>query len=64
MRAVCAGAARRGVTVGAQVSYDDRERFGRVDLDVPAEVLREQVAEQVGSLSAIAGAEGGRGRPT
>jgi 5-oxoprolinase (ATP-hydrolysing) subunit A len=59
MRAVCAGAVRRGVTLGAQVSYDDRPRFGRVELDVPAQVLREQVAEQVGVLSAIAAAEGG-----
>ncbi len=60
MRAVCAEAVRRGVALGAQVSYDDRGRFGRVALDVPAEVLREQVAEQVGVLSEIAAAEGGR----
>ncbi|HEX5916991.1 MAG TPA: 5-oxoprolinase subunit PxpA [Nocardioides sp.] len=59
MRAVCAGAVRRGVTIGAQVSYADRERFGRVELDVPGDVLREQVAEQVGVLSALAAAEGG-----
>jgi UPF0271 protein len=60
MRAVCAGAVRRGVTLGAQVSYDDRAHFGRVELDVPPDVLREQVAEQVGVLSAIATAEGGQ----
>ena len=59
MQAVCAEAVRRGVAVGAQVSYADRENFGRVALDVPADVLREQVAEQVGVLSAIAAAEGG-----
>jgi UPF0271 protein len=59
MRAVCAGAVRRGVTVGAQVSYADRAGFGRVELDVAADVLREQVAEQVGVLSAVAAAEGG-----
>ena len=59
MRAVCAGAVRRGVVLGAQVSYADREHFGRVELDVPADVLREQVAEQVGVLSAIAADEGG-----
>ena len=47
------------MTLGAQVSYDDRARFGRVELDVPAALLREQVAEQVGVLSAIAAAEGG-----
>ena len=54
MRVVCAEAARRGVAVGAQVSYADREGFGRVARDVPFEVLREQVADQVGVLDAIA----------
>ena len=58
MRSVCAEAARLGVSVGAQVSYDDRPHFGRVALDVPADVLREQVADQVGTLTAIAAAEG------
>ena len=59
MQAVCAEAVRRGVAVGAQVSYDDRGHFGRVALDVAPEVLREQVATQVGVLSEIAAAEGG-----
>jgi UPF0271 protein len=58
MRRVCAGAARRGVSVGAQVSYADREGFGRVELDVAPEVLGEQVADQVGTLTRIARAEG------
>lgn len=58
MRAVCAEASRRGVSVGAQVSYDDRENFGRVARDVPAGVLREQVADQVGTLTEIARGEG------
>ena len=60
MRAVCAEAARRGVAIGAQVSYADREGFGRVELDVEPEVLREQVAEQVGTLDAVARTEGVR----
>ena len=54
MRAVCAEAAERGVAVGAQVSYADRENFGRVAHDVPSAVLREQVADQVGVLAEIA----------
>lgn len=58
MRAVCAEAARLGVAVGAQVSYADRPGFGRVELDVDYETLREQVADQVGTLTAIARAEG------
>jgi UPF0271 protein len=62
MRAVCAEAARRGVVVGAQVSYRDRENFGRVARDVGPDVLREQVAEQVGVLAEIAVEEGTRVR--
>ena len=58
MRAVCGEAVRRGVSVGAQVSYDDRENFGRVAREVPPELLREQVADQVGLLSRIAAEEG------
>ncbi len=58
MRAVCEQAAARGVAVGAQVSYDDRAHFGRVAVDVDPGVLREQVADQVGTLTAIARAAG------
>jgi 5-oxoprolinase (ATP-hydrolysing) subunit A len=60
MRAVCAGAAERGVVVGAQVSYRDREGFGRRPMDVAAEVLTAWVAEQVGTLAAIAASVGTR----
>ena len=59
MQGVCEEAVRRGVSLGAQVSYDDREHFGRRSLDVAPDVLREQVAEQVGTLSEIAVAAGG-----
>ncbi|MFC5178832.1 5-oxoprolinase subunit PxpA [Nocardioides taihuensis] len=62
MRAVCAEAVRRGVSIGAQVSYDDRPNFGRVARDIASEVLREQVADQVGRLAEIAAAEGGQVR--
>jgi UPF0271 protein len=58
MRSVCAEAARRGVAVGAQVSYDDRANFGRIERDVAYEVLREQVADQVGVLSGHTAAAG------
>ena len=54
MRSVCAEAAVRGVAVGAQVSYADRENFGRVPHEVAYEVLRDQVADQVGTLGSIA----------
>jgi UPF0271 protein len=62
MRLVCAEAAERGVAVGAQVSYRDRANFGRVPRDVPTDLLRDQVAEQVGVLATIAEAEGIRVR--
>jgi 5-oxoprolinase (ATP-hydrolysing) subunit A len=62
MRTVCAEAARRGVVVGAQVSYRDRAGFGRVPRDLDFDELRDQVAEQVGLLSDIARAEGTRVR--
>ncbi len=58
MRVVCEQAAGLGVSVGAQVSYDDREHFGRMARDVDRDVLREQVADQVGTLSSIAAAAG------
>ncbi len=54
MRTVCTEAAERGVVVGAQVSYDDRDGFGRRHLDVPYGTLTAQVAHQVGLLDEIA----------
>ena len=60
MRAVCAASAVRGVTIGAQVSYDDREHFGRVARDVAPDVLAQQVADQVLSLGELARAAGSR----
>jgi UPF0271 protein len=54
MRAVCEGAAARGVVVGAQVSYLDREGFGRRAMDVSFDVLAAWVAEQVDALRSAA----------
>lgn len=59
MQRVCAAAVAGGVAIGAQVSYLDRARFGRTELEVEYDVLREQVADQVGTLREIARAEGG-----
>ena len=58
MRTVCARAAALGVSVGAQVSYDDRANFGRVAVEVSREVLRDQVADQIGTLTRITVSEG------
>lgn len=58
MHRVCAEAVVRGVRIGAQVSYLDREGFGRRPRDVHSELLAQQVADQVGELSRIASEEG------
>jgi UPF0271 protein len=58
MRTVCEVAAARGVVVGAQVSYRDREGFGRRPMEVRAEVLAQWVGEQVAALSEAAAGAG------
>jgi UPF0271 protein len=58
MRRVCESAARGGVVVGAQVSYRDRENFGRRQLDVDADVLTGWVVDQVEVLGGIAASYG------
>jgi UPF0271 protein len=60
MRRVCASAAARGVTVGAQVSYRDLAGFGRRAMDVPAPELAAEVAYQIGALDLFARAAGTR----
>jgi UPF0271 protein len=62
MREVCERAIGLGVAIGAQVSYADREGFGRRPMDVPAERLTGWVAEQVAVLSSIALGAGSRVR--
>lgn len=58
MRRVCEMAVERGVAVGAQVSYLDREGFGRRAMDVSAALLTEWVTQQVETLRRIAVAAG------
>lgn len=60
MRAVCAEAVLRHKRIGAHVSYLDREGFGRRDIDVDPETLRQQLAQQIAALRVHAGAEHGR----
>ena len=60
MRRVCAAAAERGVTIGAQVSYRDLAGFGRRAMDVPAGELADEIAYQVGALRVFAEAAGAR----
>lgn len=58
MALICRTAAARGVTIGAQVSYVDREGFGRRRLDVDPGVLHDQIAEQITALDVHARAAG------
>ncbi len=60
MRAVCAEAVLRRKCIGAHVSYLDREGFGRRDVDVEPETLREHVVQQIAALRIEAGMEHGR----
>ena len=59
MRAVCAEAVRRGITLGALVSYVDRPNAGMVLRDVDSDRLTQQVADQIGTLAEAARVEGG-----
>ena len=54
MQRTCALAAARGVVIGAHVSYADREGFGRRVIDVPVEVLVDQLSAQIDALAAFA----------
>jgi UPF0271 protein len=62
MRRVCAGAAARGVAIGAQVGYRDLAGFGRRRIDVEPEELTADVLYQLGALEACARAAGSRVR--
>ncbi|MGA0065319.1 MAG: 5-oxoprolinase subunit PxpA [Ilumatobacteraceae bacterium] len=54
MLAVCRAAARHGVAVGAQVSYPDREGFGRRFIDIGSEVLFSSLRRQFDDLERAA----------
>lgn len=62
MRRVCAGAAARGVAVGAQVAYRDLAGFGRRRIDYAPGELADDVLYQLAALDGIARAEGTRVR--
>jgi UPF0271 protein len=62
MGRVCAQAARRGVVIGAQVSYRDLAGFGRRFIDVDPAELAADVLYQIGALDGFARAAGSRVR--
>jgi len=58
MRTTLALARERGVTIGAHPSYPDLRGFGRRPMALTARELENQLAAQIGALSAIAALEG------
>lgn len=58
MAAACRSAVARDVVIGAHPSYDDREGFGRRDVEVEEATLEAQLAEQVARLVAVANEAG------
>src|SRR5205814_5251549 len=54
MRRTVDEAARLGVAVGAHPGFDDRARFGRVELALPPDELYDLTAYQIGALAVFA----------
>ena len=60
MRTTVELAMRNRVAIGAHPGYPDRERFGRVPMDIPARELIESIRRQVDSLVGVASRMGVR----
>jgi UPF0271 protein len=56
----CERAVERGVVVGAQVGYPDREGYGRRPQDPPTDALVDELRRQVDLLAEVADAVGAR----
>lgn len=59
IRATADAALARGVTIGAHVSYRDRQGFGRRDLDVSSDQLSTDLDEQLAIVTEAVGSAGG-----
>jgi len=60
MRETVLLAQRFGVAVGAHPGFDDRDHFGRRDLQLPPQQISDLVARQIEALAEIAGSYGVR----
>ena len=60
MRTTVELAMRYKVAIGAHPGYPDRERFGRVPMEIPARELIESIRRQLDSLIGMTGRMGGR----
>ncbi len=59
MRETAAACVASGAAIGAHVSFRDRDGFGRSDVEVPHDVLVDDIVEQCAVLVEEAGAVGG-----
>jgi UPF0271 protein len=59
MRATCEAAIAKGVAIGAQVGYPDRDNFGRLYVDMPSQDLTDELLRQILLLDEIAKSAGG-----
>ena len=59
MQATCEAAVAKGVAIGAQVGYPDRDNFGRLHLDLPSAELTGELLSQLLLLDELARAAGG-----
>jgi UPF0271 protein len=53
-------ALQNGVAIGAHPSFDDRDNFGRTEIDIAPQEIHAAMLYQIGALAAIAGAQGAR----
>src|SRR5205814_147774 len=60
MRTTIELAIRNKVAIGAHPGYPDRERFGRIPMDMPARELIDSIRRQVDSLIGVASRMGAR----
>ena len=60
MQATVALCLAHGVAIGAHPSFEDRDHFGRRELDLPADVVHASVKRQVQALAAICAGLGAR----
>lgn len=59
MRLTCEASIERGVVIGAQVGYPDREHFGRAPYTISRAALRDEIRRQIELLDGIAHDAGG-----
>jgi len=60
MRTTVELALKNRVAIGAHPGYPDRERFGRIPMEIPARELIESIRRQIDSLSGVASRMGAR----